>query len=65
MAPEYPAINFGIKSISELKRAYCVAVNFIEVKPDKYITNAAPAKPLVAWAIESKSIESANLTFLV
>ena len=30
----------------EVKRAYCVAVNLIDVRPDKYITNAAPAKPL-------------------
>ena len=33
--PAYPAINFGIKSIIELNKAYCVAVNFIEVNPDK------------------------------
>ena len=30
----------------ELNSAYCVAVNFIDVRPDKYTTNAAPAKPL-------------------
>jgi len=35
IVPEYPAINLGIKSIIELNRAYCVAVNFIEVKEDK------------------------------
>ena len=30
----------------ELNNAYCVAVNFKDVKADKYTTNAAPAKPL-------------------
>ena len=44
--PAYPAINFGKNNIMEVKRAYCVAVNLIDVRPDKYITNAAPAKPL-------------------
>ena len=44
--PAYPAINFGIKSINELNKAYCVAVNFKEVKLDKQTTKAAPAKPL-------------------
>ena len=36
----------AIKSIIELNNAYCVAVNFIDVKPDRYITNAAPANHL-------------------
>ena len=44
--PEYPAISFGIKSIIDENKAYCVAVNLIDVNPDRYITNAAPANPL-------------------
>ena len=33
--PAYPAINLGKNNIMELNKAYCVAVNLIEVKPDK------------------------------
>ena len=44
--PAYPAINLGKNNMMELNKAYCVAVNFIEVKPDKQITKAAPANPL-------------------
>ena len=33
--PAYPAINLGKDNMIELNKAYCVAVNFIEVNPDK------------------------------
>ena len=59
--PEYPAINLGKKSIIELKRAYCVAVNLIDVSPDKYTTKAAPAKPLEILSAVITIINSLDL----
>ncbi|MNI72563.1 hypothetical protein D3C73_1285140 [compost metagenome] len=45
IVPEYPPKILGVKVMSELKMAYCTAVNDTLVKLDKNAINAAPASP--------------------
>jgi len=51
--PENPPIIFAGSVISELNKAYCVAVYAVLVKPDKYAIKAEVANPSLRFLVFS------------